>query len=440
MATVPTNILQQVATYADAKLVYLQNLNCYVSTANTKFKDFDQMTANLGNTINIELPTRATVSNGLVANFQGVQQLLQPLVCDQAANAANAFTDQQFIFNAKDYMEKFGYARTNELSAQIEANLALNATSSVPVMRVLANGGSEPTGELHTESGPFRFYGDGVNPINSFKQLAKMEALFRNYGSATGPLDVYFDDLAVVDVIGTGLNEFALNRNNELANSWDLGSYKGSNSKYYKSNLLAIHTAGSVGDSGLTLTVVSTVTNSAGDITGLVLSGAPTSDSGAIKSGDLMEFNDGVSGKPNMRYLTYTGHKVSANRVQIRILEDAQSNGGGQVTVSIYPPLVVASGLNQNINNPITAGMTLRTLPSHRAGLVVGGKAFYLAMPALPTLRPFDTAVKTDPDTGVSLRNYYGAQFGQNQSGYVDDCIWASTAVPEYTMRVVFPL
>jgi hypothetical protein len=440
MATTPTNILQQVATYADAKLAYLQNLNCFVANCNTKFKDFQNMTANLGNTINIELPTRSSVSNGLVARFQGVEQLLQPLVCDQAANAANAFTDQQFVFNAREYMEKFGMSRIQELSAQIESNVALNATSSVPVMTTDNSGGSVPTGALHTESGPFRFYGDGTTPINSFGQLAKMEAYFRNYGSANGPLKVFFDDIAVVDVVNSGLNQFALDRNNEIANSWDLGSYKGSNSRYFKSNLLPIHSAGNVGNDGTTLTVVSTVTDSSGAITGLVLSGAGASDADAIKSGDLLEFNDGVSGQTNVRYLTYVGHKVSQNKVQIRATADAQSNGGGQVTVSIYPPLVTASGQNQNVSTAIVAGMQVSALPDHRAGLVVGGDAFYLAMPALPQLTPFPSATKTDSDTGVSLRNYYGAQFGQNQSGYVDDCIWASTVVPHYSMRVVFPV
>lgn len=46
--TVPTNILQQVQTYQLSNLAYLQNLNCFVATANTKFKDFEKLTANLG--------------------------------------------------------------------------------------------------------------------------------------------------------------------------------------------------------------------------------------------------------------------------------------------------------------------------------------------------------------------------------------------------------
>ncbi len=44
----PTNIFQTVQTYQKAELAYLENYNVFVHTANTKFKDFNKLTANLG--------------------------------------------------------------------------------------------------------------------------------------------------------------------------------------------------------------------------------------------------------------------------------------------------------------------------------------------------------------------------------------------------------
>ncbi len=84
--------------------------------------------------------------------------------------------------------------------------------------------------------------------------------------------------------------------------------------------------------------------------------------------------------------------------------------------------------------------MTATVMPSHRRGLIVGGNALYLAMPRLPDEAPFPTVNDADPDTGVSLRIYYGSLFGQNQRGIVHDIIWGSTAVPEYCMAILFPL
>src|SRR5262249_59282083 len=119
----------------------------------------------------------------------------------------------------------------------------------------------------------------------------------------------------------------------------------------------------------------------------------------------------------------------------------AASNGGGQVTIPIYPPLISTVGdINQNINNPIASGMQLKALPTHKAGMIISGDAFFLGMPSLPDQEPFPTANKADSDSGASIRFTYGSTFGQNQTGFIYDSIWGAVIVPEYAMRVVFPL
>jgi hypothetical protein len=61
-------------------------------------------------------------------------------------------------------------------------------------------------------------------------------------------------------------------------------------------------------------------------------------------------------------------------------------------------------------------------------------------MPKLPEEVPFPTANEHDADTGVSIRQYYGSLFGQNQRGMIHDAIWGSTLVDEMAIAVVFPL
>jgi hypothetical protein len=433
MATIPNNILQNVRTYCDAKLGALQNQNCFIGSLNTKYKTFQDLPANLGDTVNIETPYRATTVPSLVASFEGTDQPLQPLTCDQAISSSHAFTSQQFLFNAEQYMDKFGMARVRAIGAAIESSAALTATSSVPVMQIV-NGQSIPTGALHTESGPYLFYGDGQTPINSFGQLALIEAYMRNFGAPMGELKTYLDDISVANIINTGQNQFVLERNDKLSNSWDLGSYKGSNSRYYKSNLLPIHIAGSAGQNQDTLTLVSTNDPTGANITQLTFSGVSV-NANAVLVGDLIQF-DVSSG---LVYLTWEGYKPSKNLVQVRVT--ASEDGiAGTVAVDIFPALQSTNGLNKNLNIPLAAGMTAKAQRSHRAGLVVGGDAYYLAMPPLPDERPFDTYTSTDPQTKVSLRNYFGSQFGQNQRGFVSDGIWGLTAVPQYTRRILFPI
>lgn len=436
----PQNILKNVITYNDSGLAYLENLNCFISTSNKKFKNFESIEGQLGDTVQFDVPPRSIAMNGLVASFQSAQQRFGTIVCDQAANSSMAFTAQQFIFNVKDYMEKFGKSRVDELSSKIESNVARNANSSVPIMVVDSNGQSVPTGALHTDSGPYRFYGNGVDQINSFQQLASMLALNAEYGVPSGSPDVYLPNLAIPAIVGTGLNQFVNDRNEMMANSWDLGTYKGSNARYYRSNLLPIHRAGTVGNDELTLTVVSTNDPTGANITAITCSGANVSDSGSLASGDLGQFKDGVAGFNDMRYLTFTGHSECGVPVQFRILENTGSNGSGNITFSVYPALSSTIGPNQNLNQNILAGMKLTFLPDHRCGLVVSGKGLFMAMPKLPDEMPFPTGTQTNRETGASLRLYYGTLFGKNTRGVINDAVWGSYAQPEYCMRIAFPL
>lgn len=412
---VPNNILQQVQTYQMSNLAYLQNLNVFVNTANTKFKDFEKLTANLGDTVIFDLPPRFVTAASLVATFQSADQRVENLTVDSAANVSYAFTAQQFIFNVEDYMEKFGKSATMELSAEIESDVA----------RVCVEA-------------PYRFYGDGVTPINSYGQLANALAMFRNYGAAPDNTKFYLSDIAQAAIVNTGLNQFVQNRNEKAAMSWDVGDFN--RASFYISNLLPIHTAGTVGEDGLTLTVVSVVKNADDAVVQITFSGANVSDADSVKEFDKFQFVDGVGSLPNMRYLTFIGHKVSSNPVQFRATADAGSNGGGQVTVDVYPPLKASAGNTRNLNTEIQVGMQVTALPSHRAGMINSGNSLFIGMPMLPEEVPFPTGNMVDPDTGVSLRQYYGSLFGQNQRGMIHDAIWGKKQVPEYAMSIVFPL
>lgn len=417
---VPTNILQQVQTYQESNLAYLLNLNCFINTANTKFKDFENRIANLGDTVSFDKPPRFITASSLVATFQGSVQRVQTLTVDQAQNVAYDFTAQQMIFNVEDYMEIFGRSATEELSANVESNVAEVCVTNT-----------------------FRFYGDGVTPISTFNQLAKALALFRTFGAAKNDTKGYLQDTAVPDIVGSGLNQFAIDRNNDTAMSWELGPF--SRCEWYQSNLLPVHIAGYAGNNAVTLTVVSTTTDSNGAITAINFSYTGTAAiTDFVLQYDKFQFVDGVAGQNDLRFLTFIGHVQSQAPVQFYATADANSSGNA-VTVNIYPPLVVgvqnsANGDAQNINYNIVAGMQATVLPSHRAGMITAGNPLFLAMPRLPDQNPFYTANEQDPDTGVSMRMYWGTIFGQNQQGFVHDIIWGKTLVQEYTLALIFTL
>jgi len=431
----PTNILQSVQTYQRSGLGLLLNLCCHIATANTKFKNFDKIDSNLGSTVTFDLPPRFTSAASLVASFQSANQRVQALTCDQANNVSFAFTAQQRIFNVEkdndDYMRVFGKSAIAELANLVESNIALNWISGVV---------SQLDGTTNVTSGPYRFFGNGTTPITSYQQLAQANMFFKNYGAVADGMKVYLPDTCIPSIVGSGLNQFAPHRNDDIAMSWEVGDFGTPLVSYYQSNLMPIHVSGNTGILAQTLTVVSTNDPTGQNVTQITFSGATASDADAVKAGDLFQFNDGVAGQPNMRYLTFIGQAQSANPVQFRATADAIATGGGNVTISITPALNWAGGANINLNNPIAAGMQVSGLPSHRAGGICGGDAMYIAMPQLPDQYPYPTANEYDPDTHASIRLTYGSLFGQNQTGMVYDETHGSTFVPEYTMRLIFPL
>lgn len=413
----PVNILQQVITYNESNLALLLNSFAFISTSNKKFQRFnDDIPKNLGDTVSFDLPPRFTTTNSLVVSFQSAAQRVQQLTVNQQASTAYEFTAQQFIFNVRDYMEVFGKSAIAEIGTQVESDVSSLA-----------------------ETNTFRFFGDGVTPVSTYLQLANALAFFRNFGAAKDNTMGYLSDLTFPLIVNSGLNQFTLDRGNREAMSWEIGRF--SNCEWYQSNLLKTHVAGTEGNAGSVLTVVSTVLNAEGGVIQITFSGTSAAlDANSIKAFDKFQFSDGVAGEPNLRFLTFIGHKPSQSPVQFRATADAASTAGSQVTVDIFPALQAAAGRDQNINNPIVAGMQVTVLPNHRCGLIMAGNPLFLAMPKLPDEVPYPTSVSQDPNSGASIRQYYGSLFGQNQRGMVHDIIWGKTLVDEYAMMVALPV
>jgi len=439
MATVPNNQLINVATYQEAELAWMLDKFVAINISNKKFKDFQNKQANLGDTITFELAPQASITAGLVVNAFGIaQQRLQNLVCCQSSLGSAAFTEQQFLFNVQDYMKTFGRSRINALASVIEQNVLSNITGTQTVITP----DSPNYGQLvDTTSGPYRFFGDGRTPINSQQQLAQSVANFEDYGAANYDRCAILPVTAIPPIAGTMLNQFVPKRNDELSMDWELGSFSGFD--WYESNLLPIHFAGTVGKTNTTLTLLTTNDPTGAYITSLTFSGATANDSNAVVVGDLFEFNDGVGSLPNMRYLHFNGVGVSNQAVQCRVTSVSGADSSGHVTVGIYPALRSQPGLGQtmqNLNHSLQAGMQVSFVNDHRAGVLMSGNALYLAMPQLPDMQPYPTVTTTDPDSGASIRHYWGSGLGNNVRGYIWDQIWGSCLIAENSMRYCFPL
>lgn len=410
-----SNLLQTVATYQASDLGILQNLYCGISTFNKKFLNFEKLIGNLGTTVDYDLPPRMIGQNSLVVTtFEGVEQRKRSITVNKERAVAFAFTAQELIFNIDklDYRNKVGKSAMAALGSSVETDILSQILPST-----------------------YRFYGDCTSAgINSYTKLATALTYFRNYGSVPySETKAYIPDIAYPTIVGSGLNLFIQKKNDETINSWDIGNFD--QCKFYRSNLLPLHTAGTVGEDNLTLTVVSIN----GAKTQLTCSITHANDADALKENDLGYFVDNVSGETNMRYLTWTGYQVSSNPVQFRVTADAAISSN-QIVFDIYPALIDdTTNPNCNINTPVSAGMQIKVMPSHRAGLICGDDAAFLAMPRLPDQAPFATSNTADEESGASIRLTTGSQFGGNSTGSIYDTIWGKDITPEYSMRLLFP-
>lgn len=434
----PANSLQAVQTYQQASLPLLQNMGVFTSPEimNMKFREFNKdFVSNLGDTITFSLPTRYSTGNGLVVtSFQPTIQRVQSLTVGDtsdpdptkwtAANVPIAFDAKQLIFNVRAFIDDFGRSAVSELADRIQRNVA-----------------------QAIEDSTYRYYGtvSGGAVINSYGQLAKALAKYANYGAPTDvKRKVILPDTAVPDIINNGLQQFAIDRNNMDANTWQIATTM--NTDFYMSNLLPTHYAGTVGDDATQLTVTAIST----DGFTLTMSGAATSDANAIKKNDIivLDYDNLTTGINTLLYQTFIGHGPSQQKPQVSATADAASDGSGNVVVTVFPALIYdPTNVNPDRNltsNPVTAlsgsGVHVQVLPSHKCGVIMSGDAFYLGMPALPDQSPFLTANEYDPVTGVSIRLTKGAQYGGNTYGYIYDAIWGKKLVPEYSMRLIFPV
>lgn len=422
------NFFAKVETFHDAGLVRLGNSQFLIKHSNKKFQNFQNYTSNLGPSVQFARQTLGTAVDGLVAQFTPVEQTWITLTADQQANASFNFTADQFIYNAEQFIKDFGAGYIEALSTKVET-YAFNKMKTIP----------------------YRYYGNATNDVCSYQAIAQAITYHRAQGSPLTDTKVVFPDAFRPIIIGTGLGMFTPIKNDRAVNSWELGEF--SQAEYYTSNIIKPHIAGTVGQTGSLLTVVSVNRNSIGGITSIVVSGAGAGGTpGVVLAGDVMRFKDGVSGKPDLRSLTLYGQIPTPFPVTMVSTTDVTVDAlSGHATINISEPIYdlfsvqtggvidVNKQMRQTVNETIVAGMQIKVMPSHTPAYIISGNATFLAMPKMPVPQPYDYSTKIDEKSGVGFRSYWGSGFGTGVQGYIYDLIYGFAAEPRYITKILFP-
>jgi hypothetical protein len=139
--------------------------------------------------------------------------------------------------------------------------------------------------------------------------------------------------------------------------------------------------------------------------------------------------------------LTFIGHELSSQKVQVRVLADANAVAGTAV-LQVFPRLVSdATDSTQNVNFDVAAvtSMEAVTLTSHVCGLAWTSSPIYCATPKLPTVLGFPSASEISP-TGVGMRMTAGGNIDTGTNKWVYNLPYGIVGVDEYMMRVAIPI
>jgi hypothetical protein len=413
-----SNLLVNVPTYQKSDLGPLYICNPLIYTANKKFDNFQNLIGQKGSTVNFDKPIQLVGTPSLVANFEAIIQRVQSLTVNNEFSVAISGSAQQFIFNLEDYMDRIGLSAVRRLGAAVSQDVATLAVTNT-----------------------FRCYGDGRTPVNSYGQLAQAIENMRDFGDPGFPTRGYLPNTMISPIVNSGLNQFVPNRNEAISDTWLLGDFE--QCSWYRVTNMPKQICGGFGNVDPSVLAL-TITSISPDGTTLTMN-TPTglTEAIALAQNDIITLD--LNNAKNAFWLQFMAYNVTSQKIQLQITANAASSGGN-VTATVYPALV--SGIDQplnsakNINVPLQSlvGATVMVAASHNVGLIVGGNALYVAMPRLPDQYPFPTGNEMDDKTGVSMRVYYGVIPTENIYGLVHDIIWAKTLIPEYSMRIAFPI
>lgn len=391
--------------------------NCVaVNTANRKYDyvmTIPGQNGQYGRTLQYTVPPDAVIQYTLGVNFTNTNFPTRTISVDRYRSAAYAFNMSDYQFNTRTFMQDYGSAHAAALGQSVESDILTVAVKNC-----------------------YRYFGDGINSIGSFQQMALATTIMTERGDAEQK-KAYISATMDTQMVSSGMNLFRPVTNDQMGKKWTVGNYQ--DVDYYKSRRLPILYAGNAGNDQLTLTVLSFVQDADGFVTQITFSGAGTTDPEAIHKYDKATFLDNVSGFPNIRFMAkYDPVPVDAP-VQFMATAASGSDGSGHVSVNIFPGLKASTGLGQNISSPIQVGMQVTFLPTCRLGFMTMGDALYLVNPPLPDQDPYKTSFVRDPNSGVGLQMVTGAQFNSGDLGNIHRIWYGYDLVPDYGYALAIP-
>ena len=377
-------------------------------------------TAEYGDTINMRRPYYFASTDGAVIGGSDTSDVLDgkvPVVVDKRKKVVFSLSSTEQALDITDYrIQQAIDAAANELANQIELSIAVEASEEV------------------------WNYTDATAGI-TLDDIADAEALMTAQGVSI-MADKYgcltpFAARILSESVAKDFSFPAVSRVTEAMERAKVGTY--SSVMCMQDQVLNTHDSG-VGTG--TILVNGASQDVAYDAVSdtwsqsLILDGATISTAGILKAGDVINVADVYSVNKNTR--------SSTGELQDFVVKaDATSDGSGNVTVTISPPIIAGTGVAAAYNTvdaapADNAAVTVKTgsSTSRKENLIFCREAFNLAMIPLPQTQ---SGVKSSTKTieGLSLRVMEQFDFTNDALKFRIDALWAIKAIqPYYAFRI----
>ncbi len=245
---------------------------------------------------------------------------------------------------------------------------------------------------------PAFYWFDGTpgTPPATYSALADAGAIFTDGGNATGGRKAFHSPLVSAKLAALIQGTYVDGNNKKALEEAMVGKYAGFMN--YESVFAPTHTVGPLGGSPLVNGAAQNVTYAAAKDTwsqSLITDGWTAAAAARLNAGDVFTIANVFAVNPNT--------KASTGRLQtFTVLAAASSNGSGQLTATISPP-IITSGAFQTVDSvpADNAPLTIKTgtaATAYRQSLLIDPKA--IALVSRPLDIPSGEGVKTSTVSG----------------------------------------
>lgn len=276
---------------------------------NLVHRDYSKEFAKVGSTVSIRKPVRFKAQTGATRVNQDVKEGTVAVVLDQRKHVSWAFSTQELTLNIEEYSERYIKPAMIELAQTVETSL-MGLYSSVPSWVGAA----------------------GTTPSTFLELGAARQRLVEQRAPMGDTLNAVLDPAAALKIANDLKNQYQPGKQLTAMERVKIGKYAGFDT--YEGQSVLNHTNGAKGGTPLVNGAAQHSNASPqANSQSLVIDGASNSITGWAKAGDVITIA-GVYAINGGTRQAYTYLK------QFTVLADADSSGGGAVTLTISPAIV----------------------------------------------------------------------------------------------------